>query len=161
MATRISVEVKGLDRIARNFGQGDLIVRGAMNRMLRRIGKELRPVLKHHTPRRTGKLANSTVFQIQGAPDRQVLELRQGARSPGGAFYGEFVRKGTSPHVIGPVRAKFLVFNVGGKVIYARQVNHPGTRANKYHVRALRQSRSAIDGIVAEENDKIAADLTR
>lgn len=161
MATKVTIEVKGFDQIAQNFGRADLIIRGAMNRMLRRIGQTLTPGLKSVTPVLTGKLKNSTRFQIKGAPDSQVMEIRQGAKTPGGAFYGEFVREGTSPHIIRPKKAKALVFKIGEKVIFARQVNHPGTRPNRYQLKALRAGQSKIDAIVAEETEKVAADLTR
>lgn len=39
---------------------------------------------------------------------------------------------GARPHVIRPRRAQFLRFKVGGKVVYARKVNHPGNRANPF-----------------------------
>lgn len=39
---------------------------------------------------------------------------------------------GSRPHVIRPKRAQFLRFTVGGKVVYARKVNHPGNRANPF-----------------------------
>lgn len=46
------------------------------------------------------------------------------------AAHAEFVRDGTRPHVIVPVRARVLRFEVGGDVVYAARVNHPGTAPN-------------------------------
>lgn len=40
--------------------------------------------------------------------------------------------EGTKPHVIVPKRAAVLRFSAGGRVIYTRKVNHPGTRPNRY-----------------------------
>ncbi len=159
MAARYTVTVEGLDRIQENFARADVIVKGALNRTLRRIGKVLVPVLKSETPVRTGKLKSTTIFTIEGGPDNQSLTIRQGARTIGGAFYGEFVREGTAPHVIKPVKAKSLRFQIGDRVIFAKQVNHPGTKANKYHLRAMRRAMSEINFIVADENNKIAAEL--
>ena len=161
MPTRFTIEVTGLDRLQENFSRGDLIIRGAINRIMRRIGRLMVPVLKSMTSVVTGKLKNSTRFQILGAPDTQVLQIRQGARSVGGAFYGEFVRKGTAPHVIVPRKGKALRFVIGGQVVFAKRVNHPGTKANPYHVRALSSARSRIDGIISEEVETAAAEFTR
>lgn len=161
MAARFTVEVRGLDRIRENFARAELIYKGALNRTLRRIGKEVVPLLKNETPVRTGKLKSTTIFTIEGGPDAQSLTIRQGARSIDGAFYGEFVREGTSAHIIKPKKAKALRFQIGNRVIFAKQVNHPGTRANKYHFRAMRIAKPKIDQIVIEENDRIAAELTR
>ncbi|WP_037899876.1 hypothetical protein [Streptomyces sp. NRRL S-350] len=50
-----------------------------------------------------------------------------------------FVLNGTRPHVIRPRRAKALRFEVSGHVVFAARVNHPGTRANNFLGRALRE----------------------
>lgn len=52
-----------------------------------------------------------------------------------------FVLEGTRPHVIRPKRAKALRFEVGGEVVFAQRVRHPGTRANDFMGRALRLGR--------------------
>jgi hypothetical protein len=40
--------------------------------------------------------------------------------------------EGSKPHVIVANRAQTLRFTAGGRVVYTRQVSHPGTRANRY-----------------------------
>jgi hypothetical protein len=42
--------------------------------------------------------------------------------------YSKFVEQGTRPHVIVPVRALALRFVINGQVIFARKVNHPGSK---------------------------------
>lgn len=44
--------------------------------------------------------------------------------------YAGFVAGGTIPHPIRPVRARVLRFKVGGDVVFAAHVNHPGTQPN-------------------------------
>lgn len=51
-----------------------------------------------------------------------------------------YVISGTRPHVIRPVRAQALRFRVGGRVVYAKIVHHPGTRANNFLLEALREA---------------------
>lgn len=47
-----------------------------------------------------------------------------------GMPYGIFVENGTNPHLIQPKKGKkFLAFLIGGKMIFARSVNHPGSKA--------------------------------
>jgi len=69
------------------------------------------------------------------------------SRTPDGDFRGTiisshpatiFVIGGTRPHTIRPVRARALRFTVGGRVVYATVVHHPGTRANPFLIEALR-----------------------
>lgn len=40
--------------------------------------------------------------------------------------------EGTRPHVIRPVNHQLLRFSSGGRIIYTRKVNHPGTKPNRY-----------------------------
>lgn len=54
-----------------------------------------------------------------------------------------FVVNGTRPHVIWPKINRprpHLRFTVGGRVVYARVVFHPGTKANDFLLRALREA---------------------
>jgi len=51
-----------------------------------------------------------------------------------------YVVSGTRPHVIRPVRAQALRFQVGGRTVFAKIVYHPGTRANNFLLDALREA---------------------
>jgi bacteriophage HK97-gp10 putative tail-component len=53
--------------------------------------------------------------------------------------YAAMVNDGTRPHQIRPRNAKALRFRVGGRIVYAKVVNHPGTRARPFLDRALRE----------------------
>lgn len=53
--------------------------------------------------------------------------------------YAQMVHDGTRPHIIRPRTAKALRFVIGGQVVYARVVHHPGTRARPFLDRALRE----------------------
>jgi hypothetical protein len=55
----------------------------------------------------------------------------------GNIGYGYFVHEGTRPHTIIPKQAKALRFVVGGRIVYATKVNHPGTAPNPYLARFL------------------------
>lgn len=49
------------------------------------------------------------------------------------------VNDGTRPHIIRPKNAKTLRFKVGGRVVYAKVVHHPGTRPRPFLDRALNE----------------------
>lgn len=52
-----------------------------------------------------------------------------------------YVHNGTPRHIIRPRRrGGFLRFQVGGRVVYARVVNHPGYRGDPFMTRALRDA---------------------
>lgn len=42
------------------------------------------------------------------------------------AKYAPFVESGTRPHIIEPVSATVLAFEIGGETVFARRVSHPG-----------------------------------
>ena len=46
--------------------------------------------------------------------------------------YGIYVEYGTLPHIIKPTNAKALHWKSGGKDVFAKQVMHPGTKANPF-----------------------------
>lgn len=65
-------------------------------------------------------------------------------RGPGATIgtdvnYAAFVHDGTAPHVIRPKRKKALKFKMGSRTVIVAKVNHPGTRANPFLTKALRQ----------------------
>lgn len=115
--------------------------RGRIERMLRLPGgmvyrnmeRRVRRVEAEAKRRAPGSMGDGIRSQIQ--------------RGPGGEFRGVirsthpatiYVVSGTRPHIIRPVRAKALRFTVGGQVVYARIVHHPGTEANNFLATALR-----------------------
>lgn len=49
-----------------------------------------------------------------------------------------YVIKGTRPHQIRPRTRQVLKFSVKGGVVFARVVNHPGTKKNDFLTKALR-----------------------
>lgn len=58
-----------------------------------------------------------------------------------GVPYGIFHHEGTVPHVIVPKRATVLAFQSGGRMVFAKRVQHPGTRANRFLINALPAAR--------------------
>lgn len=48
-----------------------------------------------------------------------------------------YTNDGTAPHTIRPRRARALRFTVGGRVVFARVVHHPGTRATHWFDRVI------------------------
>lgn len=166
---QVTIDPRGFGPLAANYRKPVLFI--AQNEGLRRIGKIVTPVLKANTPR--GKhyagdpkrvagqrLAASTRFVVGGTQSGLWLEIRQGARTLEGVFYGGFVRGGTRPHVIRPRDSNgVLRFRVNGQVRYAKRVNHPGNKPNPYHVRTLEATRSQIAQVAGEIGRQIVVRL--
>jgi len=162
---QISFEVHGLEELEARLAQGDTRMKIELNEGLRRLArlfvssKGVGP-LADATPKRTGKLARSTFFQIIGSTVNQTLKIMQPARTPEGAFYGHYVREGTDPHEIRPRNAKALRFEIAGEVIFAAKVNHPGTKPNPYHKRVMARMRGQVQYLVNEMGRKVTAYLS-
>lgn len=51
--------------------------------------------------------------------------------------YAYYVHEGTAPHLITPKTNRTVRFVIGGKVVYAEKVHHPGTKPTKFLSRHL------------------------
>lgn len=159
------IEVLGLNEITQRMNDAGTQGKISVNEGLRKIGRIFveskgTGAIASATPKITGKLARSTAFSIQGGiSDTQSLMITQGAKSAGGAFYGQFVREGTKPHVILPRKGKYLRFEIGGRVVYTKRVNHPGSKPNPYHKRVYDAKRNEVNKIITEMGNSITAYL--
>jgi len=101
--------------------KGDDVARRVVNR-----AKVLAPV-------DTGRLRASIRMEA-----RRTFTLKTVWTIGSDVDYAPYVNDGTQPHTIRPKNGQVLRFRVGGRVVYARMVNHPGTRPNPFLDRALR-----------------------
>lgn len=119
--------------------------RGRIERMLRLPGG----LVYRNMERRVRRVETAAVRLAPGSMKDGIRSQIQ--RGPGGEFRGViksthpaslYVVNGTRPHKIFPKRPNgVLRFEVGGRVVYARYVSHPGTRPNNFLLEALRQAR--------------------
>jgi len=168
--TTIQFEPEGFEELAGRLRGAETAGRIIMNEGLREIGGFMVPLLKAHTPvGATSKLRNTTVFQLQVVGQEQVLQIRQGARTSGGAFYGRFVRGGRKPGRQPPIAALLpwviKVLGVSGPrarsvaFLVGRAIGRRGIKPNPYHVRALRAGSGRIQEIVTKMGERITAFL--
>lgn len=150
----------------------------ALRAGLQAAGQTVRVEAQHRVPYRTGKLSRAirpgpvegygTAQSIRvgiapggGSPSRGRSGPKGLATNPLGTqnrsdpqVYGPIVERGSGPRVIVPTRKKALAFTVGGQTIFAKRVNHPGTKAHPFLVPALTEneakvSRRVFDRVIA------------
>lgn len=137
---------------------GDTVARISINEGFRKLGRLIVPAtgtgpLANETPKVSGKLARSTVFQIIGGAMNQVLEIRQAAKSPEGVYYGYIVREGRK--AVHAINAKYLHFFIGDQEFFRKSVGP--ALPNPYHRRVLKRLMPQIQKIVNEMGEKITA----
>ena len=121
---RIRLDRAELNRTMRNASRTEL--REASRQVVNRA-KILAPV-------RTGRLRSS----IRAEPP--VFFSLRGKVSVGSDLeYAAAVNDGSRPHIIRPRRAQVLRFSVGGRIVFAKVVHHPGTKGTHFLDRALRE----------------------
>lgn len=98
--------------------------------------------------RQDRRVPNGPPRPAGGAKLRESINMR-GVRSAGSSTVVEMEAKGwgavttdrgSRPHVILPRRARVLRFESGGMTVFARRVNHPGTRAKNWWEPVLRDA---------------------
>lgn len=116
--------------------------RSRVERMLRLPGG----MVYRNMERRVRRVEAEAIRRAPGSVGQHIRASIQ--RGPGGEFRGVirsshpasiYLVNGTRPHMIFPRRpGGVLRFTVGAQVVYARYVNHPGTRPDPYLRDALR-----------------------
>lgn len=91
----------------------------------------------HRFIARTGNLERSITPEVMGL--RGVIYLDDKL-----APYGPMVHEGTRPHVILPKNRKVLRWADGGEFIFARKVQHPGTKPDQFLYQALDANENRI-----------------
>lgn len=121
-------------RVRLDRGQLTRVIQGEARKTIRRRAPEVLNRAKVLAPVDTGRLRASGKIQYSS-----LFSFRPKATVIFDTDYAAFVNDGTAPHIIRPRRAQVLRFTVGGRVVFARVVHHPGTRANPFLDRALRE----------------------
>ncbi len=102
----------------------------------------------HVLSKRTVRLAKAQVGVDTGALKASISYTLRATGAPIVSRIGSknkiayLHHEGTSPHVIRPKKAQTLRFQSHGRIVYAKVVNHPGTKPNRY----LTDSLAAVIG---------------
>lgn len=82
----------------------------------------------------TGRLRASIRIEA-----RRTFTLRSVYTIGSDVSYADMVHNGTPPHTIRPRNKQALRFRIGGRIVFAKVVHHPGTKARPFLDRALRE----------------------
>ena len=106
--------------------------KGMTGNYLHNQAKDVERLAKTLAPKGTGALAAS-IRAGSVIPSTLGLEVEVTAHAP----YSLMVHEGTAPHTIHPNANGVLVFPSGGGLIFAEEVDHPGTKGQPFLNEAL------------------------
>lgn len=106
-----------------------------MSRKLQSVLRQIVNEAKVRSPVRTGELKRSIKADPVTATGPFTVEGSVTAETE----YAAAVHEGTDPHVIRAKNVRALKFDVGGKTVFRRSVNHPGTRPRPFLRNAAEQ----------------------
>lgn len=166
----VTFEPEGLAELRSRMDAVEEVALISVNNGLREIGRIMAPTLKAHTPRgATGHLRNSTRFQVMPVGEEWELQVRQGAQTKDGVFYGRFTRGGRRPGRRPPIQAlEAWVEKVLGvprarvrsvAFLVARKIGREGIPPNPYHERALEEAMPQIQDQVTAMGTRVTAFL--
>lgn len=99
---------------------------------------------------RTGNLQKRTGYRTVRTSNGRLLTVFNGAR------YAGPIDKGSPPHIIRARRGRALKFVVGGRVVFRRQVNHPGNRPYRFLQRATLAAGSLFERTMVAKMSAVA-----
>lgn len=115
----------------------------AVNDLVKEVGFAVEQEAIANAPRSEGE-ANSNHYMDNIKYNHTTREV------VAGMSYSADIEYGTGAHVIEPVTAKALHFKKGGNEIFAKKVNHPGTRPNPVMRNAAAKVQKEINQIWQE-----------
>ena len=113
-------------------------IRGASRSELETAARQVMNRAKVLAPVRTGRLRASIRIEA-----RRTATLRSKFTIGSDVEYAAFVNDGTRPHIIRPRTRQALKFRIGGRVVFAKVVHHPGTRPRPFLDKALQEVAAA------------------
>lgn len=123
----MSVEALDLTKLAIDLNQAGEMAGRSLDDLMLHVANSMVADMQAIVPVDTGNLRSAL----------KVVVVSQGRISVGPdlnlAPYAWDVEYGTKPHVIEAKPGKVLRFQAGGRTVYTRRVNHPGTRAQPYY----------------------------
>ncbi len=93
---------------------------------MRKLGRSVTRTARRRVNVRTGHLRSTIGDETTMAGPVVTTTVFATAR------YARWVHDGTRPHAITPRRAKALRFEIGGRIVFAKRVWHPGYRGSRF-----------------------------
>lgn len=143
-----AIRIEGLDQLVadskRAGDQAHNLLYQAMVKSTTVVQEDAKRVAPGRFKNQTGNLRRSIFRRVESA-------LRGVVGVATSAPYGAGVEFGTRPHTIYPKNGRYLAFKAAsGQMVFARKINHPGSRPYPYMQPAFHDNLKTILDIYAE-----------
>lgn len=133
------MKIEGLDKLVSDVQGAGKELNGLLFQTMTKATTWVQEDAKRISPgsfkNQTGNLRRNIWRRVESAA-RGVIGV--------GEKYGAYVEFGTKPHIITPKKARVLKFKSGGKTIFARKINHPGSRPYPFMEPAFKDNLNRI-----------------
>ncbi|NUO48732.1 MAG: hypothetical protein HOV80_07740 [Polyangiaceae bacterium] len=152
----LEIEIEGLDELKARWDRERANIQAGLERAVEAVVIYGSMAAKADAPVETGRLKDS----LEGVVTRSSSTSAEGVVRAR-VKHMRFVIEGTEPHVIEPKRKKALKFNGAGGIVFARRVNHPGTRPNDFLADARREAEETLRRELQQTVDAACARMNR
>jgi hypothetical protein len=139
------IEVQNLKELQEAFKKFPQIVDKELQAGTKDAGKLVLSTEKQEVPVKTGQLRRSITLDYKPISVSIYPTVK----------YALPLHEGSKPHVILPVRKQVLAFRKGGKLIFAKRVNHPGYKGNRFVERTVSIVTAPINRIFEKVLDTV------
>jgi hypothetical protein len=145
------IKIENLKELQAAFKKAPDKVGKELESATKKAGKDILGIEKEEVPVRTGQLRRSITLSYRPISASIYPAVK----------YALPVHEGSRPHVILPVRKQVLAFKKGGKMVFTRRVNHPGSKANKFVERTVARAQGGVTRLFETALENIINFLTK
>ena len=139
------IKIENLQELRAAFKKASEITDKELQNATKDAGKFILATEKSEVPVKTGQLRRSITLEYRPISASIYPAVK----------YALPVHEGSRPHVITPKSKSVLAFKKGGKMIFARRVNHPGNKPNKFVERTVSKSENPVNAFFSKALDNI------
>ena len=143
------IRIQNLEELKELFRKTPQIVGKQLETATKDAGKLILKTEKEEVPVKTAQLKRSITMDYRPISVSIYPTVK----------YALPVHEGSKPHVIVPTRKKLLRFKINGKWVFARKVNHPGNKANKFVERTVSKTAQSVNKFFEKALDAIITAL--
>ena len=143
----LSVEIVGLTDLVKDVKRAGGDAKPLVKAALFNSSREIQRNVRSRAPHRTGTLQRSVLQTIEYPTATVTVDEK----------YGEYIEKGTRPHLITPKNKQALFWK--GALNPYKSVKHPGTRANPFFKPGVEESSNYIEDQFMKVIERLVREL--